>query len=267
MSEGEALINTLREEMEKNSQLREKLSAKEQLVSSLEREKRDLERNLERSNQDQQHTLQMMDNLQASHKEQAEVFLQRITFLESKIAPCEEEAAQAAALRAQLERKEQECADLDEALRELEQQMELASQTALESAQVHYESEMNEMQRLWDKERKELEQQVHSAHQHLLRLEDEEDRWQDMVRAKDEEIVMLKAQLDELSYTDGIKEEVLDFLIGPPSHVDLAGGLLCAESRPAGRLFSAAETRGCVRGRGGGLAGKGGKRKSRLTLS
>ena len=62
VSEGEALINTLREEMEKNSQLREKLSAKEQLVSSLEREKRDLERNLERSNQDQQHTLQMMDN-------------------------------------------------------------------------------------------------------------------------------------------------------------------------------------------------------------
>jgi hypothetical protein len=32
VSEGEALINSLREEMEKNSQLREQLSAKEQVM-------------------------------------------------------------------------------------------------------------------------------------------------------------------------------------------------------------------------------------------
>ena len=51
------------------------------------------------------------------------MFLQRITFLESKIAPCEQEAAEAIALREALEAKEQECADLDEALRELEMQV------------------------------------------------------------------------------------------------------------------------------------------------
>jgi hypothetical protein len=43
---------------------------------------------------------------------QVEVFMQRITFLESKITPCEQEAAQAGALREELEAKSQECADL-----------------------------------------------------------------------------------------------------------------------------------------------------------
>jgi predicted RecB family endonuclease len=58
---------------------------------------------------------------------QVEVFLQRISFLESKIAPCEQEAAEALALKEELEEKRQECADLDEALRELELQVERAS--------------------------------------------------------------------------------------------------------------------------------------------
>ena len=43
---------------------------------------------------------------------QVDVFMQRITFLESKITPCEQEAAQAGALREELEAKSQECADL-----------------------------------------------------------------------------------------------------------------------------------------------------------
>ena len=38
--------------------------------------------------------------------------MQRITFLESKIGPCEQEAAQAGALREELEIKAKEVADL-----------------------------------------------------------------------------------------------------------------------------------------------------------
>jgi septal ring factor EnvC (AmiA/AmiB activator) len=70
VSEGEALINSLREEMEKNSQLREQLSAKEQVIATMERDRRDLERDLARCNQENRNTLQLMSNLQDSHKEQ-----------------------------------------------------------------------------------------------------------------------------------------------------------------------------------------------------
>jgi hypothetical protein len=122
------------------------------VIAGLDREKRDLERDLERRNLENRNTLQMMASLQESHQQQVvrvrsrwraplalcwrpcvmrraqacppalcgrltgrvqvEVFMNRITFLESKITPCEEEAAQAARLREELEAKQQECADL-----------------------------------------------------------------------------------------------------------------------------------------------------------
>jgi hypothetical protein len=134
MTESEALINSLRAEMEKNQQLREQLSAKEQVrsfqsltftlthswrtgeagshldtrarggtgapalctthacthararrapaglgvlmgaaaqvIAGIEREKRDLERDLERRNIENRNTLQMMASLQDSHQQQ-----------------------------------------------------------------------------------------------------------------------------------------------------------------------------------------------------
>ena len=55
-----ALTRRRREEMEKSASLREKLSAQQQSMAVIDRERESLKRELEHSKRDQQNTLQMM---------------------------------------------------------------------------------------------------------------------------------------------------------------------------------------------------------------
>jgi len=132
-----ALIDSLRCEMQHNVQLREQAAVMKNEKEDLELEKRDLSRDIERRRVENESLVQMS----TSHTQIINKFIARTTFLEDRIGLCEKEAAEATeaseVLRRDLQSKTQECAELYDAIYELESVTAQAQKSVVEQPTAH----------------------------------------------------------------------------------------------------------------------------------
>jgi len=132
-----ALIDSLRCEMQHNVQLREQAAVMKNEKEDLELEKRDLSRDIERRRVENESLVQMS----TSHTQIINKLIARTTFLEDRIGLCEKEAAEATeaseVLRRDLQSKTQECAELYDAIYELESVTAQAQKSVVEQPTAH----------------------------------------------------------------------------------------------------------------------------------